>query len=271
MDVRGIDFSGAAEPGEDIWITEGRLDGATLEITSCRSAADRFAVRGREAVLSSLVDLLGDVTGTTGVDVSFGLPAALLPDGMADWPDATRWFAETFAGADAPAMREELKGRGRASDESGVELKRRTDEAVSANSPYSFITYYQTLHGIRDVLAPLVAEETVRVPPIQSPGTHNVIETYPAGTLRRLRTVDGRYKESGEKAVERRAEILRVLESDRGDIAVSLDETTREVALQAPGADALDSIIAAAATARAVAIDFETDHDYLACEGYIYV
>ncbi|MEF8808340.1 DUF429 domain-containing protein [Natronomonas sp.] len=271
MNVRGIDFSGAAEPGDDIWVAEGRLDGRTLAITSCRSAADRFEVRGREAVLSSLVALLGDATGTTGVDVSFGLPAALLPDNVAEWPDATRWFAETFAESDAPTMREELKERGRASDESGVELKRRTDEAVRANSPYSFITYYQTLHGIRDVLAPLVAEDAVRVPPMQSPGTHNVIETYPAGTLRRLRTVDGRYKESGEDAVERRAEILHVLESDRGDIVVSLDDQTRETALQAPGADALDSIVAAAATARAVAMELEPVYDYRACEGYIYV
>jgi hypothetical protein len=271
MNVRGIDFSGAAEPGDDIWIAEGRLDGRTLAITSCRSAADRFAVRGREAVLSSLVALLGGATGTTGMDVSFGLPAALLPDNVAEWSDATRWFAERFADADATTMREELKARGRASDESGVELKRRTDEAVRANSPYSFITYYQTLYGIRDVLAPLLAEDAVRVLPMQSPGSHNVIETYPAGTLRRLRTVDDRYKEPGEDAVERRAEILRVLESDSGDIVVALDEATREIALQAPGADALDGIIAAAATARAVAMDFETGHDYLACEGYIYV
>ncbi|QLD86278.1 DUF429 domain-containing protein [Natronomonas halophila] len=270
MVVRGIDFSGAAEPGEDIWITEGRLDGRTLELTACRSAAEAFETRGREAILSSLVDLLRSSTGTTGIDVSLGLPAALLPDGVAEWPDAVRWFAETFADADASEMREYLKERARASDESGVELKRQADTAVGANSPYGFITYYQTLHGIRDVLAPLVAEDAVRVPPMQSAGKRNVIETYPAGTLRRLRTVDTQYKESGEETVDRRAEILRVLKSDRGDIVLSLDEETREIALQSPGADALDSIVAAVATARAVRNDFATDYDYRDCEGYIY-
>jgi hypothetical protein len=271
MDVRGIDFSGAAEPGEDIWIAEGRLDGRSLELTTCESAAERFETRGREAVLSSLVDLLRNSTATTGIDVSFGLPAALLPERIDEWSDATQWFAETFADADAPAMREDLKKRARASDESGVELKRRADDAVGANSPYGFITYYQTLHGIRDVLAPLVAANAVRVPPMQSPGRRNVIETYPAGTLRRLGTVDTRYKERGEEAVDRRAEILRVLESDRGDVSASLDQGTREIALQSPGGDALDSIVAAVATARAVRGDFATDYDYREREGYIYV
>jgi hypothetical protein len=270
MDVRGVDFSGAAEPGEDIWITEGRLDGRTLELTTCEPAAERFGTRGREAILSSLVDLLGKTPGTTGIDVSFGLPVALLPDDVAEWPDAVRWFAETFADADAPAMREGLKKRARASDEDGVELKRRADDAVDANSPYSFITYYQTLHGVRDVLAPLVAAEAVRVPPMQSPGRRNIVETYPAGTLRRLGTVDTQYKEGGEEAVDRRAEILRVLESDRGDITVSLDAETREIALQAPGGDALDSLVAAVATARAVREGFATGYDYCDYEGYIY-
>ena len=45
-------------------------------------------------------------------------------------------------------MRETLKERARASDADGVELKRRTDDAVGANSPYSFITYYRTPYSV---------------------------------------------------------------------------------------------------------------------------
>ena len=270
MRIRGVDFSGAATPGQDIWLADGELDGDTLELTACRPAAEALGATAREPVLDALRASLRNHEGTVGLDFSFGLPAELLPAEVGRWVGSVEWFAEAFAGADAPAMRETLKERARASEVDGVELKRRTDDAVSASSPYSFITYYQTLHGVRDLLAPLAADGAVSVPPMEAPGESTVIEIYPAGTLRRLGAVDEGYKESTDKAAARRETILDAL-STATDLEVDLPEAVRKRALEDAGGDALDSIVAALATARAVSLDFEPPGEYDAREGCIYV
>ncbi len=269
MDVRGVDFSGSATPGQDVWLAEGRLDGDRLEVTRARPAAEAFDATAREPVLSALGETLRS-RGTTGVDVSFGMPAALLPAAVDDWVGAVAWFRETFDGADADGMRETLKERARQQEGDGVEMKRRTDEAVRANSPYSFITHYQTLYGIRDLLAPAVADGAVSVPPMQPAGERNVVEIYPAGTLRRLETVDEGYKESTDEAAAARAEILTALEA-APDVDVDLAEPVRKRAVADDGGDALDSVVAAVAAARAAVRAFDPPTPFDPREGCIYV
>ncbi|WP_181691961.1 DUF429 domain-containing protein [Natronomonas sp. LN261] len=325
MEIRGIDFSGGRKPGDDIWIAEGRLEGGELRIDRCRSAADRFGETKRGAILRSLQETLGRSEGTTGIDASFGLPAELLPDGVETWTGATRWFADSFADAAATGMRERCTSLARSRPGEGVELKRRTDRTVGASSPYSFITYYQTLHAIRDVLAPLVDSGSIAVPPVRtgrpippdrdpsrtdstnasirrhingpevaegdrpspppdddgpyrSAGSRNVIEVYPAGTLRRLGTVDTGYKDGADGARDGRRRILNRLSStDPGDtagpdrVSLELPASVRETALEEPGGDALDSVVAAVATARAVEREFVTDRPFDDREGHIYV
>ena len=270
MRIRGVDFSGAATPGRDIWLADGELDGDTLELTACRPAAEALGATAREPVLDALRASLRNHEGTVGLDFSFGLPAELLPAEVGGWVESVEWFAETFAGADAPAMRETLKERARACEVDGVELKRRTDDAVGANSPYSFITYYQTLYGVRDLLAPLAAYGAVSVPPMEAPGESIVIEIYPAGTLRRLGTVDEGYKEPTDEAAARRETILGAL-SAATELEVDLPASVRERALEDDGGDALDSVVAAVATARAAARGFEPSTEYDPREGCIYV
>ena len=271
MQIRGIDFSGGQRPGEDIWIAEGRLADGELRIDRCQSAAEWFDRTGREAILRALRETLGRAEGTTGLDFSFGVPAALLPDGVETWGGATRWFAAAFAGADATDMRERLKSAARSVPGDGVELKRRTDRTVGASSPYSFITYYQTLYGIRDVLAPLVGSGAVAVPPVDPAGRRNVIEIYPAGTLRRLGTADTKYKNGAAGAERRRERIVDRLTASDASIPVELPATVRETILGEPGGDALDSVVAAVGTARAVESGFEPDRPFDTREGYIYI
>ena len=271
MLIRGIDFSGGRAPGEDIWIAEGRLDGGRLSIGSCRSASDRFGRSGREPILRALRELLDGTAGTTGLDFSFGLPAELLPAGVDDWAAAVAWFAETFSDEDPDGMRERLKSAARERPGEGVELKRRTDRTVGANSPYSFITYYQTLYGIRDVLAPLVGSGAVSVPPFDAVGPRNAVEIYPAGTLRRLGTVDTTYKDETGEAAERRRRIVERLTATTDGPSVDIPASVRETAIDEPGGDALDSLVAAVATARAADRGFEPERPFDEREGYIYV
>ncbi len=270
MEIRGIDFSGGRHPGTDIWITEGRYMDGRLRVERCLPAVERFGETDREPVLAALRELLGAADGTTGLDFSFGLPAALLPDEIETLVDAAEWFAETFDG-DANDMRDRLKGRARSLPEDGVELKRRTDRTAGASSPYSFITYYQTLYGIRDVLWPLVREDAVRIPPIDRAGRRNVIEIYPAGTLRRLGTVSRKYKEDTGEARSRRERIVeRLVDPETDGFELELPEAARRRTIDDPGGDGLDSVIAAVATARAVTRNFEPESTFDRRDGYIY-
>lgn len=269
MQIHGVDFSGSAEPGEDVWLTTGEWDGHRLRVTDARPASEEFDASGREAVLAGLRAFLreGDVTG---LDFSFGLPRAVLPESVDSWAASLRWVHNREYD-DALAAQADWKDRARASDADGVELKRATDRPVGASSPYSFITRYQTFHGIRDVLLPLVENEAVAVQPMvgrESDAT--LCEVYPAGTLRALGLPDRKYKDDVKypEGPERREAILTGLV----EWGAEVPETLRRRLLGDPEGDALDSLVAAVATARAVASAFEVATGwYDAVEGYIYV
>lgn len=296
MRVHGIDFSGSASPGEDIWLVSGEVGSEpALRVTDARPASEAFGADERGPVLAGLREFLAAETPGTGaeqvagVDCSFGLPRAVLPEQVAasgDWRRALDWVAETFADADGQSFQSALKERARASDTDGVELKRATDDPTGASSPYSFITRYQTLHGMRDVLAPLVRDARVAVPPMLPagwwsgadggtpldgrPGRPAVVEVYPAATLRALDLPDRKYKGDSNHpdAPERRERILDGLL----DWGVALEGVPAQRLLGDSGGDALDALVAAVGVARAVARDLAVDderHDPI--EGYIYV
>lgn len=294
--VHGIDFSGSAEPGEDIWLVSGGTGGGTdgLRVTDARPASQVFDADGRGAVLAGLREFLaGEAPGTggtqvAGVDCSFGLPRAILPEAVAaseDWRRSLDWVAETFTDADGRSFQSALKERARASDAHGVELKRATDGPTGASSPYSFITRYQTLHGMRDVLAPLVRDERVAVPPMlpTDPSSNDagsdpdglpdrpaVVEVYPAATLRALDLPDRKYKDDASypDAPARRRRILEGLV----DWGVTLDGVSGDRLLSDSGGDALDALVAAVGVTRAVATDLAVDDGrYDPVEGYIYL
>lgn len=295
--VHGIDFSGSAAPGEDIWLVSGEVDGdgGNLRVTDARPASVAFGVDDRGPVLAGLREFLaGEAPArgpaqVAGVDCSFGLPRAVLPDAVAeydDWRQTLDWVVERFADADGRSFQSALKERARASDVDGVELKRATDGPTGASSPYSFITRYQTLHGMRDVLGPLVRDERVAVPPMlpadrplddESRGSTDgvpdrpaVIEVYPAATLRALDLPDRRYKDDANfpDAPTRRKRILDGLL----EWGVRLEGVPRERLLADSGGDALDALVAAVGVARAMATDLAVDPErYEPVEGYIYV
>ena len=272
MRLHGVDFSGASDPGESIWLTTAEPTDDGLRVLECRSARETFGATKRSEILAAL-RAFPDEGEVMGVDASFGLPRPVLPESVAasdDWRETVRWVAEAYAETDALAAQADWKDRARQSDADGVELKRRTDGPIGASSPYSFITRYGTFHAMRDLLAPMLG--SVSVPPMVSGGSDGheptLIEVYPAGTLRDLGLPDRTYKEPGPEAREKRERILAGLL----DWGVELPETFEEPVLGDSGGDALDSLVAAVATARAVASGFVVDEDrYDRVEGYIYV
>lgn len=265
--VHGVDFSGAAEPGESVWLTTGAWDGDRLRVTRARSATEAFGAGDRETVFAGLRRFVraGDVTG---LDVSFGLPRAVLPEDVGTWVESIRWVAETYGEGDALSAQAAWKDRARESEADGVELKRATDAPVGASSPYSFITRYQTFHALRDLFAPVLDE--VAVEPMVPGEGPILVETYPAGTLRELGLPDRKYKDDRkyEDGPERRKRILDGLVG----WGVDLPDGARGRYLGDPEGDALDSLVACVATARAVEARFAVDEErYDPVEGYIYV
>lgn len=287
MHVHGVDFSGSAEPGEDIWLVSGRCpaegttdDDLELRVTAARPASEAFGATARGPVLDGLRRFLrgehdaATAEQVTGLDCSFGLPATVIPDAVAatgDWAATLAWVREAFADVDGRSFRTALKERARASDADGVELKRATDGPTGASSPYSFITRYQTLHGLRELLGPLVEREAVAVPPMVPPGSVDrpaLVEVYPAATLRHLGLPDRKYK--GDQYPEARDRRERILDGLLGH-GVTLDGVSRERLLADTGGDALDALVGAVAVARNLP-DLAVDRTrYDPIEGYIYV
>ena len=269
--VHGIDFSGAQQAGHGVWLAEATVDGDTLLIEGCQSAADRFGVADRAPCLGRLVEFLREAS-VVGMDFPFGVPAVL--HDRETWTGAVEWVT-TVAG-DADGFQRECKDRAEAhTGGERTNLLRETDGPVGAMCPYAQYVYKQTFHGIRDVLAPLARAPGVVVEPMQSADEDGesgdvtrLCEVYPAAALAGLDLPAAAYKDSGGRARDRRRAIVDGLEAET---PVEYAEGIRGALVDDAGGDAIDSVVAALATHRAQEGGFEPDRAYDPVEGPIYV
>ena len=242
--VIGIDFSGAEEAGDAIWIAEACIEGERVSIESCRPATD-LSGSGPERVrcLPILVEFLADQRDAIiGCDFPFSLPEAMVDGGS--WRNFALGLGSRFSRAE-----DFLADCRRRS--SGREIKRACDrESKVPFAAYNLRIYRQTFHGIRDVLAPLLRNGGAVVLPMEKPRSERpwVIETCPASTLKHAGLYPS-YKGRSEAARTARRQIVDGL-IQRGLLA-PLSRSLRRLAIENQGGDALDSMVAAAATARA--------------------
>ena len=244
MRVIGVDFSGARDAGNAIWIASGTADGPHVRIETCTPASalpDGGAEKDR--ALAALVAFIADAgDAVIGLDFPFSLPAEMIPE--------TRW--EDFVGgflARYPTPQAFRESCMKAAN--GKELKRRTDrEARVPFSAYNLRLYRQTYEGIGRVLCPLVSEDRARVLPMQRrhPGKPSLAETCPASFLKREDLYPS-YKGPGEPPREARRHIVSTLV--RRKLIAPLPRRIRTTVIDNKGGDALDSVIAAACAARA--------------------
>ncbi|MFD1586924.1 DUF429 domain-containing protein [Halorientalis brevis] len=266
--LHGIDFSGARQAGHGIWLAEATVDGDSLRVESCASAADRFGVAERAPCLGRLCAFLRDAS-VVGLDVSFGVPAPV--HGRDTWEDSLEWVAT--AATDVDGFEEACVSRAEQTGSDRTYLLRETDGPVGAQSPYHWLVASQTFHGIRDVLAPLARTDDVCVRPMQSPAdatpdATQLCEVYPAATLATCSLPAREYKDDDGPARERREEIVDGLEAAT---AIEFAADVRGQLIDDAGGDALDAVVAALATHRAREADFEPDRAYDPVEGHIYV
>jgi hypothetical protein len=277
--IYGVDFSGARDAGSKIWIASAAVEagGNGLRIERCYPVADAIGTTERAPALEYLREFIArERRAVIGLDFSFGVPRA-----VADAPD-WRAFACDFTFENVEEMVDTYVTRAREyTDGERTYLKRATDAATGASSPYGFVVVAQTLYGVRDVLRPLVCNERVSVLPMDDPSDSNdpdderpwLCEIYPAATLRDLGLPNEKYKNDGKypEARERRERIVAGLR----DAGVTVTDDIAATAIADAGGDALDSVVAALAVFRALddgrLAAGTTPDERTGPEGHIYV
>ena len=143
---------------------------------------------------------------------------------------------------------------------------------------YNRRIYKQTYYGIRDVLAPLVKEKVVSVLPIQSVAFDKpwLLEVCPASTLKRMklyRPYKGTNKDIKDIDKKKNRKYILGKIENTGLIKIR-SSALRATIIDNPGGDALDSVIAALATFRALLnlarSSVPKTTPYM-LEGYVYV
>ncbi|MFB6111038.1 MAG: DUF429 domain-containing protein [Halobacteriaceae archaeon] len=251
--VVGVDFSGAADAGEKIWLADGRVTDEALRVERCEPAAERFDCSGdREPTLSALREFLGNAERTAiGIDASFGLPATIVTQlfQAETWRESLDIVASRFDGPEA--LSEACMTWARETSERTF-LKRATDEITGASSPYHWLVRHQTYYALVGLLEPLVAGGNVAVVPQRmvpdDPALPRLLEVYPATTLGRLGLHRERYKEEATAARERRRENLEGLKAAGLVIPPGLEDAL----VMEAGGHALDAVVAAYAVHGAI-------------------
>jgi len=244
--VVGIDFSGARHPGKRIWVTRGTVEGATLRVERCQRA-ESLPGSGieRERCLEALrAWIAGQEWALVGMDVPFGLPAALVQEPT--WERFVQAFPARYPCPER--FREDCLGRA-----NGREWRRLTDvQAATPFCVYNLRLYRQTYWALQAIVGPLVERQAACVLPMQPalPGRPWLVEICPASTLKRERRYGIPYKGGRAEHRAAREQILAWLEGP-GQVVLPPDGAqTRAVILDDAGGDALDSLVAAYAAAR---------------------
>lgn len=263
--IYGVDFSGAKDAGKKVWITAGAIKEGALTIVMCSSIEGNIGHKlSRDQVFGELVKFIKRTKrGIFGFDFPFGIPDSLVSENS--WEEFVLSFKGNYSSPEEFAKICRSRARGK-------ELKRLTDtEARTPFSPYNLWLYRQTYFGIRNVLEPLIRSKEACILPMQLPLRDKswVVEICPASTLK-AENLYIPYKGKGSALVEARKCILENLEAI-GLLKIGNGVIVSKI-LENKGGDALDSVIAAFATFRALKVRFVTTTNFTrVLEGYVYI
>lgn len=252
--ILGVQFSGAAFAGGRTWVAEGTATDACLTLASCRQVADLPAGSvERDPSMVALRKYLAKQRGAVcGLVFPFGLPRGVVKD--QPWLEFVRSFDKRFK--DVADFTEQCRKAG-----GDREHWRVTDREWGRRSgPHKRRLAYQTFHGIRDILQPLVIEGLAVAVPMQEPakGKTLLLESAPASTLRRARIAPP-FKGAAPLAFRARNGVLEAYE--RLGRLTKVEEPLRERVLQDPEGDSLASVVAAVTAAYASAHRERWDDD----------
>lgn len=245
VEVHGVDWSGAVDAGKHAWWATGRREGSRLRLDSVdRGEVLEGSGQDRDRFLEAVVGRIERLEqAAVGFDFPFGLPSALLNGGT--WTKFVASFPSRFPTPEF--FRSWCRERG-----GGRELKRVTDKvAKTPFAVYNLRLYRQTYFGIARVLAPLCTSGRAVAPPMQRLRSDVpwLLEVCPASTLKRLKLAKS-YKGRSQQNENARHMIVDALREH--DLLVVPSSGRVAAMVEDPGGDALDAVVAAIATARAV-------------------
>jgi len=259
--IYGVDFSAsAAHSGHRTWLTkaEPRSNGTLrVEWVKCATDALSESLVRREETLPELVDFLGaKEKAVVGLDFPFSLSKDIIDEFFEaeDWEAFVQEFPNEW---ESPAE------MFHAVNDTALETARKTDEANDGQDPTGWRIKTQTYYGIRDVLSPLVDDDSHVGSLREAAGGPTLLETYPAAVFSSLDLHREGYKDVPEESREKRTENLRGLQY-RG---VFVPDDYAEVARH--NDDALDSLASAFGAWRACTDENGTEETDI--EGRIYV
>jgi hypothetical protein len=274
----GVDFSGAKQAGDNIWVAEVLPIKAApgLELSTLRSLTAICGTSERAEALAALVDLvLASAQALWGFDFPFGFPVELFPAGTG-WPEQFEFLHDWED--DAYGCGLECVRRATASLQR-KHVMRATD--IEARTPFDSFHYriiFQTFFGMRDVVNPLRQAAGTAVLPFQyrklGRAKRVVVECCPGSVLKRVGVPHQNYKQpaGGPLTRKRRLTRHRILGWLAG--LVRFDDRVRRVMMRNPGGDAIDAVIAAVGAALAVpAADHRaiSRHARYSREGHLFV
>jgi hypothetical protein len=272
----GVDFSGARQAGDAIWVAELAPTRRAFRLVSLRSLTAICGTAERSEALAHLVDLiLASERALWGLDFPFGLPVELFPRGT-PWADQfaflAKWEDDAYGcGLECVRRAMELFQR--------KHIMRASD--TKARTPFDTFHYrliYQTFFGMRDVVNPLRQMRGTAVLPFQyrklARAKRVVVECCPGSVLKRVGVPHQNYKQPARGPLTRKRRLTRhaILDWLAGEVRI--DGRFRRVMMRNPGGDALDAVIAAVGSARAVeAADHRAiaGHPRYRHEGHLYV
>jgi Protein of unknown function (DUF429) len=259
----GIDFSGARDAGNKIWLASCRIENNKLHLHECQPASalpNSGALR--ELALAALrAWVITQPNSIIGCDFPFSLAQSKL--GYADWHS----FITNFA-ADYSAELTFQQAHGGV----GNEVRRQTDaEAKTPFAAGNLRLFRQTYYGLRDFLAPLYLNNLIQVLPMQRYERRRptLIEVCPASLLKRINL----YILYKGITPTHRAARGRILDQLCTAHQCVVPEAMRALLIEEANGDALDSVIAAVMAARAWQAGelLRPVTPIELCEGHVYV
>jgi hypothetical protein len=262
--IFGVDFSGAQDAGNKIWIARHVSKGETLLIEKCFRARDLpNSGPDLKSCLPALMNLVkSEANAAFGFDFPFGMPSRLVKERT--WEQFVLEFPKKHKSPETfrQACREVSRGR---------ELKRQTDiESRTPFSPYNLRIYKQTYYGIREVLNPLVKSGLVCVVPMQRSARSKpwLLEVCPASMLRKS-GLNGLPYKGRAKVHERNRHYILERVKETGPVEFHHPDIESKI-IADKGGDALDSVIAALAVFKTLNNNPEPTRPEYPIEGYVY-
>lgn len=246
--ILGVDFSGAQNAGEKIWICHSETVGGALHIQSLQRASELpDSSTQRELALNATREFVSSFPNAVcGFDFPFSLALESFPENARENLNWREWISSLPEYSDAEEFKTAFPDAARETDR----------EAKTPFSPLNLRLFRQTFHGLRDVVLPLVESGALAFPfdalPLNEAEAESenlrLLEICPASLLKKQKLYFS-YKGRSTPQRENRETIWQQTQ-ERTRVKMSAELSQR--VFEDTEGDALDAVLAAVCVFRAL-------------------